>query len=106
MSNNLESSLSNINLDFSKITIKESYKIPLSCLWSSIKISGNALYQIACQSSENGQVFISSNYGIDWKNVQFLTDNNCLGNFVDVAISKNGKYMTVIQINGNINSCQ
>jgi hypothetical protein len=65
MSNNLESSLSNINLDFSKITIKESYKIPLSGLWSSIKISGNALYQIACQSSENGQVFISSNYGID-----------------------------------------
>jgi len=99
---NLESSLSNINLDFSKIKIQKSYEIPLSGLWNSIKISGDALYQIACQSSENGQVFISNNYGLQWKVVQYFTDNGYLGNFADVAISKDGKYMTVIQKNGYI----
>ena len=99
---NLESSLSNINLDFSNIKIKESYKIPLSGIWNYIKISGDALYQIAAQSSDNGQIFISSNYGLNWKHVQYLTDNNYIGNFADVAISKDGKYMTVLQVNGPI----
>ena len=99
---NYESSLSNINLDFSKIKIQKSYEIPLSGLWNSIKISGDALYQIACQSSENGQVFISNNYGLNWTCVKYFTDNGYLGNFADVAISKDGKYMTVIQTNGPI----
>jgi len=99
---NLESSLSNINLDFSKIKIQKSYEIPLSGLWNSIKISGDALYQIACQSGQNGQIFISNNYGSNWKVVQYFTDNGYLGNFADVAISKDGKYMTILQVNGPI----
>ena len=99
---NLESSLSNINLDFSNIKIQKSYEIPLSGLWNSIKISSDGLYQIACQSSENGQVFISNNYGLNWKHIQYFTDNKYLGNFADVAISKDGKYMTVLQVNGPI----
>ena len=102
MTDNYESSLSNINLDFSNIEIQESYKIPLSGIWSSIKISGDALYQIACQFSTNGQVFISRNYGLNWTVVQYFTDKDYLGNFADVSISKDGKYMTVLQVNGPI----
>ena len=100
--NDLESSLSNINLDFSNIEINESYKIPLSGKWGSIKISGDAKYQIACQYTQNGQVFISYNYGLNWTVVQYLTDKNYLGFFTGVSISKDGKYMSVIQDNGYI----
>ena len=102
MSNNLESSLSNINLDFENIKIEKSYEIPLSGMWSSIKMSGDGKYQIASQLSPNGQIFISSNHGINWIIVQYLTDRKYIGSFADVAISKDGKYMTVIQVKGGI----
>jgi photosystem II stability/assembly factor-like uncharacterized protein len=102
MSDNLESSLSNINLDFTNIKINDSYETPLSGNWGAIKISGNALYQIACQTSGTGQVFISSNYGLNWKVVQYLTDKNLLGSFAGVGISKDGKHMTAIQKNGYV----
>jgi len=102
MSNNLESSLSNINLDFTNIEIKESYKIPLSGKWGSIKISSDAKYQIACQYTQNGQVYVSYNYGLNWTVVKYLTDKKYIGFLTGVAISKDGKNMTVIQQNGYI----
>jgi len=102
MSDNLESSLSNLNLDFSNIKIKDSYKIPLYGKWSVIKVSNDAKYQIACQYTQNGQVFISNNYGLNWIVVQYLTDRNYIGSFTGCAISKDGKNMSVIQQNGYI----
>ena len=98
----LESSLSNINLDFSNINIKKTLEINLSGTWSSVKISGDAKYQIASQTLQNGQVFISDSYGLNWKLVNFFTESNFLGYFVSVSISKDGKYQAVVQKNGYI----
>jgi len=102
MSDNLESSLSNINLDFSNVNIEKTYEIPLSGNWGAIKISGNAKYQVACQYSQNGQIFISDTYGLTWKPVKYLTDNNLIGSFVGVGISDSGQYLSVIQRDGYI----
>ena len=95
--NNLESSLSNINLDFSNINIKKTYIIPLSGKWSSIKMSKDGKYQIACQTLENGQLFISNNYGLNWTCVDFLTQNDFIGFFSSVGISADGKYQSAVQ---------
>jgi photosystem II stability/assembly factor-like uncharacterized protein len=96
----LESSLSNINLDFSNIYIKNAFEIDLSGTWASIKISGDAKYQIASQTLQNGRVFISDTYGLNWEPINFFTENNFLGYFVSCSISKDGKYQSVVQKNG------
>jgi len=90
---NIEFSVSNINIDFSKINIKKTYSIPLSGTWYNIAISSTGKYQIAIQNSLYGQIFISHDFGLTWK----LISTKIIGNFYGVALSFDGKYQTVFQ---------
>lgn len=102
MSNNdISFSISNNNLDFNKIKINSSiYKIELSGTWWKVAISGTGQYQLAIQNSINGRCFISKNYGITWS----PTNNSLIGNIRGLAISKDGKYQTYLELNGPINT--
>jgi uncharacterized protein YegP (UPF0339 family) len=96
---NINFTLSNINLDFSNIDIKRKYLIELSGKWWNVAISETGQYQIAIQYSNNGQIFISNNYGINWTPVKNVSS---IGLFSGVSISNDGKYRSVLQQNGGI----
>lgn len=96
---NIFFSLSNINIDFSKINVQKTYSIELSGKWWNISISETGKYQIAIQNSNNGRIFISNNYGINWKPIK---NTSCIGLFTGVSISNDGKYQSVLQQSGGI----
>lgn len=102
MNKNLESSLSNKNIDFSNLNIIKSYEIPISGGWSCIAMSSDGKYQFGVQSTYNGQSFLSSDYGITWTLVQYLTDRKFIGNLISTGISSDGKYIAIAQKNGFI----
>jgi photosystem II stability/assembly factor-like uncharacterized protein len=100
MKENLESSLSNINLDFSNLIIEKSYEIPFAGGWSCVSMSSDGKYHLGVQSSQNGQAFISNDYGITWSLVQYLTNRKYVGNLVSCGLSFDAKYMAIVQKNG------
>jgi photosystem II stability/assembly factor-like uncharacterized protein len=91
-------SLSNVNIDFSKINIKETYLIDFAGTWWKIAVSGTGQYQVAIQRSSNGRIFISNDYGKLWKPANI----RLFGNLTGVSVSSNGKYQTVLQQNSGI----
>ncbi len=102
MKQNLESSLSNINLDFSNLIIEKSYEIPLAGGWSCISMSLDGETQLAVQSTQNGQSYISYDYGLTWSVIKYLTNKKYIGNLISCGISSDGKHMGIVQKNGFI----
>ena len=95
----VESSLSNMFIDFVKINCKKTFSIEISGVWNCISMSADSKYQTACQSSSNGRIFLSSDYGKTW-----IPNNNIdtIGSFDSVSISSTGQYQSVVQQDGYI----
>jgi photosystem II stability/assembly factor-like uncharacterized protein len=97
-SNEINFSLSNVNIDFSKKNIKKTYLIDLAGTWWKIAVSATGQYQTAIQRSLNGRIFISNDYGKTWNPASI----ELYGNLTGVSVSNDGKYQTVLQQNGGI----
>ena len=76
-------------------------------VWNDIDISSDGLIQIAISSGRQdnltnpfsqGEIFISTNYGLNWKNIKTNVDIV----YSKVAQNKNGQYKTVVASNGGI----
>lgn len=91
--NLIESSLSNIRLDYNNVVKNVTNEIELVGRWFDVSISSDALYQMAIQTSNGPGIYNSVDGGITWASIE--NSFNTMG-FASCGMSNNGKYRAVV----------
>ena len=94
--NLIESSLSNIRLDYNNVIKNVTNEIETFGRWFKVSISSDALYQMAIQISTGPGIYNSVDGGITWTPIE--NSFNTKG-FASCSMSNNGKYRAVV---GNV----
>ena len=91
------------NFDSSFANVWNNYLNSSPYTWQNISISATGQYQVAVQRSYtesdiSGNIWISNNYGIEnsWIDTNVNTLQETSSKFQNIAISKNGQYITAI----------
>jgi photosystem II stability/assembly factor-like uncharacterized protein len=91
--NLIESSLSNIRLDYNNVVKNVTNEIEIFGRWYQVIISSDALYQMAIQTSNGPGIYNSVDGGIIWTSIE--NSFNTKG-FSSCSMSYNGKYRAVV----------
>jgi photosystem II stability/assembly factor-like uncharacterized protein len=94
--NSIESSLSNIRLDYNNAIKNVTNEIELAGRWYKVTISSDASYQMAIQTSNGPGIYNSIDGGITWTPIE--NSFNTTG-FYSCSMSNDGKYRAVVGYN-------
>ena len=89
----IESSLSNIRLDYNNVVKNITNEIELVGRWYNVSISSDALYQMAIQTTSGPGIYNSVDGGITWTPIE--NSFNTKG-FISCSMSNDGKYRAVV----------
>lgn len=91
--NSIESSLSNIRLDYNNVVKNVTNEIELVGRWYKASISSDALYQMAIQTTSGPGIYNSIDGGVTWNPIENSFNN---GGFESCSMSNDGKYRIVV----------